>query len=99
MRTPIKTLSAALLGATCLSGGTAYAQSVLVPPPPTHYSVDGRGVDVITGKTVLSTVDAVVGDPGSGNGMAYSRTYVGSGWRDNLTGSVATTPEGVTVSF
>jgi YD repeat-containing protein len=92
-------LAAALLGATFLSTGSAHAQSVLEAPPPTHYSVDARGVDVISGQTVLSTVDAVVGDPGAGNGMAYARAYIGDGWRDSATGTVDGTTTGATVSF
>ncbi|RZJ19407.1 MAG: hypothetical protein EON91_01605 [Brevundimonas sp.] len=92
-----------LLGASALAlltyGAPAAAQSVLVAPPPTHYSLDPRGVDVISGKVVLSTVDASIGDPSSG-GMQYIRSYVGNGWRDNLTGTVAGPSSGrMTVSF
>jgi len=76
----------------------AAAQSVLTAPPPTHYSVDPRGIDVLTGKFTLTTVDASVGDPEAG-GLAYARTYFGGGWRDSVTGTVNPYSGGVTVSI
>lgn len=79
-------------------GGPAAAQSVLAAPPPTHYSIDSRGIDVLSGKVVLSTVDASIGDL-SGGGMQYVRSYIGNGWRDNLTGRVSSSSSGVIVSF
>lgn len=61
----------------------ATAQNVLAAPPPTKYVLDDRGVDVRLGTFNLSTTDVSIG-PAEG-GMTYSRTFAGSGWRDNLT--------------
>lgn len=81
------TLKAALLISSALIGSPSLAQSVLSAPPPTQYIVDERGVDVLAGTFNLSTTDVVIGPPDQG-GMVYSRSFAGTGWRDNLMSSV-----------
>jgi len=80
-------LRAILLLGTALTATPALAQAVLQAPPPTEYIVDERGVDVLAGTFNLSTTDVVIGPPGQG-GMTYSRTFAGTGWRDNLTSAI-----------
>jgi RHS repeat-associated protein len=82
--------TAALAAATTvvlLSASGAWAQGVLTGPPPTEYVLDSRGVDVVSGAFNLATADVVIGQAGQG-GLVYSRTFSGSGWRDNLTGTI-----------
>ena len=84
MRHPLK---AALLISSALIATPSLAQSVLSAPPPTQYIVDERGVDVLAGTFNLSTTDVVIGPPDQG-GMVYSRSFAGTGWRDNLMSAV-----------
>ncbi|NBW13318.1 MAG: hypothetical protein EBR82_35450, partial [Caulobacteraceae bacterium] len=73
---------AGLFGAT----GRAHAQQ---PVPADHYTLDPRGVDLITGSFNYSTTDVVIGQPNSG-GLIYGRTYTIEGWRDNFAGGIST---------
>lgn len=64
----------------------SFAQNGVLPgPPPSHYTLDERGVDLIQGSFNTSLTDVVIGQPGEG-GIAYTRTFAGHGWRDNMTG-------------
>ena len=74
------------------------AQAQLSGPPPSNFSVDERGVDLVRGTFVLGATDVVIGQPGAG-GLSYSRDYVGQGWRDNLTGTIEAISGGYFVSI
>ena len=76
----------------------AWAQDQLHAPPPSHFSLDERGVDLIAGTFNVSSTDVVIGQPGAG-GLAYQRTFVGPGWRDNITGTIAASGSTFTVSI
>lgn len=76
----------------------AWAQDQLHAPPPNHFTLDERGVDLISGAFNLTSTDVVIGQPGAG-GMAYSRAYVGPGWRDSITGTISNTGGIVEVSL
>ncbi|WP_428156234.1 RHS repeat domain-containing protein [Brevundimonas sp.] len=84
------TLKAALLVTSAFTGliaGAASAQSVLQAPPPSTYSLDERGVDLISGTFVYSRNEVAIGQLDQG-GLAYLRTFIGSGSRDNLQGAI-----------
>ncbi|MBX3429715.1 MAG: hypothetical protein KF779_09050 [Hyphomonadaceae bacterium] len=70
-----------------LAPSIAFAQSV--PPPSTYYSIDGNGVDIVSGAYLGATHSVSVGQPGMG-GLIYTRTYDSSAqyWRDNVTGTI-----------
>lgn len=86
MKTAFK---AALLLSSALVGAPALAQTPLYAPPPQFYSLDARGVDVISGRAVRSATLVSIGDP-NGLGLSYSRTYFNGYWRDNVTGTLTT---------
>src|SRR5690606_36182119 len=77
--------------------GAALAQ-VQAAPPPTHYPLDERGVDLVRGTFHHSATDVEIGVPGQG-GLSYSRTWVGGGWRTNLMGAVSYVGSVYTVSL
>ena len=78
------------LAITLGAGFEAQAQNAMLTPPPTDYSVDGRGVDLLTGRPVRNTSLVSIGQPGAG-GLSYDRTYVSGTWRDNVTGTMTAT--------
>lgn len=89
----IRSAVGAVVGASLLlaSGfGSAWAQGAITGPPPIHSEVDANGVDLISGNLNVSTTDVTVGQ-GAG-ALAYARTFIGSGWTDNLTGTVSGGP-------
>lgn len=83
---------ALLLGA----GFEAQAQSILLASPPEDYSIDARGVDLLSGSAVRNTSMVSIGQPGAG-GLSYDRTYIGGSWRDNVTGAMRATGSGRSV--
>ncbi|MBL8546154.1 MAG: RHS repeat protein, partial [Hyphomonadaceae bacterium] len=99
----VRTLAggAIILAAALIAGASsAQAQSPpppLAPPPPVFQSVDGNGVDLVSGAFNFSSVDVVIGNPGSG-GLAYGRSYIGPGWRDNYVGTINSSGATYTVS-
>lgn len=58
------------------------------PVPPSHYTVDPRGVDLVTGNFVYGVTEVVIGQPGAG-GLAYGRVYTNDGWRDTSIGGIS----------
>lgn len=78
-----------LLASTALMSVPAHAAFAQQPVPPEHYTLDPRGVDLVHGTFNYTTTEVVIGQPGNG-GMAYGRTFVGSGngWRDTLLGTI-----------
>jgi len=76
-------VSGVLLVTTCLAA-IAQAQTVpLTPSPPTHFTLDANSVDLVTGTFNLSQTEVSIAASGS-QGLAYARSWRGSGWRDNL---------------
>jgi RHS repeat-associated protein len=80
-------LLAGASGIALAAASPSLAQGVLAPPPPTEYTLDDRGVDLAVGSFNLATTDVVIGDPAQG-GLTYERVFAGTGWRDNLTGTL-----------
>lgn len=78
-------LLAAVLLAKLLLTTTAAAQVV----PPEHYTLDPRGVDLVSGRFYPSALEVVIGQPGAG-GMAYGRTYIDGQWFTNQLGTINT---------
>ncbi|KAK0341814.1 hypothetical protein LTR94_024867, partial [Friedmanniomyces endolithicus] len=89
-------LKAALLVSSALIATPALAQQQ--PTPPEHYTVDANGVDLVQGTFNYSTTDVVIGKPGQG-GIAFGRSYVNGGWRDNLAGTIAVSGATHVVSY
>ncbi len=58
------------------------------PTPPEHYTLDARGVDLVTGEFAYQVNDVVIGDPTQG-GLVHGRAFVNGGWRDTLSGTIA----------
>lgn len=88
-----RSFTSALLGGTALAGLCAFgaqAQTPLKAPPPQFSSVDARGVDLTNGKLITSITPVQIGDP-NGAGIAYSRTYYNTQYRDNVTGTLTLT--------
>lgn len=81
--------AAALMLAAGLAGPVAAQTAPLFAPPPSNYSVDSNGVDLTSGKFILSLTPVKIGQPGA-SGMQYTRTFIeGLGWRDNLIGTLS----------
>lgn len=68
------------------------------PTPPEHYTLDVRGVDLVTGGFTYQTADVVIGDPGQG-GLVHGRVYINGGWRDTLAGTIRVQGSIYTVSL
>lgn len=68
------------------------------PTPPEHYTLDARGVDLVTGGFAYQTTDVVIGDPAHG-GIVHGRVYVNGGWRDTLAGTIKVEGSVYTVSL
>jgi RHS repeat-associated protein len=69
---------------------TALAPAVAAqeqPIPPENYTLDPRGVDLVSGTFNHGATEVVIGQPGAG-GLVYGRSFV-SGWRDNLIGGLS----------
>lgn len=59
---------------------TAHGAAAQQPLPPEHYTLDPRGVDMVSGSFNFGTTDVVIGQPGAG-GLIHARQYL-EGWRD-----------------
>ena len=78
--------------ASTLWAGASLAQTQ--PTPPIYYTLDGNGVDLVTGELHTTTTEVVIGQPGAG-GMSYGRVAldvvnvgVDVGWRDLAVGGI-----------
>ena len=97
MTTPTRraALGCALLATSALSGlvaAPAFAQ-IATTPPASFRSVDGNGVDLVSGKFSFSMVEGSIGD-GNG-GVSLVRSWAGdAGWVDNWGGGLYPTTEG-----
>ncbi|WP_295226055.1 RHS repeat-associated core domain-containing protein [uncultured Brevundimonas sp.] len=92
------TLKAALLISSALVATPALAQQQQQPTPPERYTLDPRGVDLVSGTFNRSAVDFAIGSQGGG-GLVQGRSWVGKGWRDTLSGTVAISGSTYTVSY
>lgn len=67
-------------------GGEVRAQSQ--PVPPEHYTLDPRGVDLVSGQFVYQTTEVAIGQSDAG-GLSYGRLYLSNGgWRNTLLGTL-----------
>lgn len=86
---------ASIAVALAVASGAAAQQ----PIPPEHYTLDPRGVDLVSGSFNYATTEVVIGQPGAG-GLAYGRIFIGSGgWRDTLLGTINVSGSTYTVSI
>lgn len=85
----------AVFSAVCLAvcQGAALAQGTLQTPPPIFSAVDANGVDLVTGRFNYSNTDVSIG-PLDAGGLAYVRSYITNGWRDNTIGTMASNGAG-----
>ncbi|KAK0332766.1 hypothetical protein LTR94_023609 [Friedmanniomyces endolithicus] len=90
------TLKAALLLSSGLIATPVLAQQQ--PIPPEHYTLDARGVDLVTGVHAFSTTEVVIGNPGQG-GLSYGRVWTRSGWRDTNSGTINATGNSYTLKY
>ncbi len=88
----------ALLVAMAGYAGGAQAQAVGGAAPPVKSSIDANGVDLTRGTFTISTVDLAVGQGGLG-GLAYSRSFRDTAWRDNQVGTINSSGVTYTVSI
>ncbi|MDP3370806.1 MAG: RHS repeat-associated core domain-containing protein [Brevundimonas sp.] len=87
-----------VVGVFALLAHAQNAEAQTQPTPPEHYTLDPRGVDLVTGMFATSASDVVIGQPGQG-GIAFGRVWVNGGWRDNLAGTIRVAGSTYTVSF
>lgn len=85
-RHPFKALLFAAASTVALSAAGA-VQAQVQPTPPEHYTLDPRGVDLVTGQFIYQATDLVIGQPGAG-GIVHARVWANDGWRDTLSGTI-----------
>lgn len=79
-----------------LAAGAAQAQTISQPTPPEHYTLDPRGVDLVTGHFNFQTTEVMIGQPGQG-GLALTRGRIQLQWRDSNQGSLTVSGSTYTV--
>lgn len=79
--------TAGLLASTMLTALAPVVAAQEQPIPPEHYTVDPRGVDLVSGTFNHGATEVVIGQPGAG-GLAYGRSFAG-GWRDSQIGGLS----------
>ncbi|ALJ11563.1 RHS repeat domain-containing protein [Sphingopyxis macrogoltabida] len=89
---------AALCASTILGVGLAPQLWAQATPPPIRSAIDENGVDVITGNLNLAQTDLSIGADAR-QGMVFRRTNNGTGWWNNLVGSIDKQGIAFTVSF
>jgi RHS repeat-associated protein len=96
---PLRWISGATSAAAALIvlSGQAQAQVQSVQPP-VFDAIDNLGVDAISGQFRLNSVEVAIGQPSAG-GLVHSRSWIGSGWRDDLAGTINSSSGVYTVSF
>ena len=70
-------LIATTLVATAAQFDVGHAQTVVQPTPPEHYTLDARGVDLVSGRFTYETTEVVIGQPSQG-GLAQTRGNYGN---------------------
>lgn len=69
------------------TAGAAHAQSITQPTPPEHYTLDPRGVDMVSGYFNFQATEVAIGQP-EGGGLVLTRGRIQLGWRDSNQGSL-----------
>ncbi|MGV9008907.1 RHS repeat domain-containing protein [Brevundimonas sp.] len=90
-------LAACALGLSGLVCGAAPALAQSQPIPPEHYTLDPRGVDLVSGMFNYGATEVTIGQPGAG-GLSYGRVYTNTGWRDSSAGSISSVGSDMTIS-
>ncbi|WP_303713512.1 RHS repeat-associated core domain-containing protein [Brevundimonas naejangsanensis] len=93
------TLKFALLASSALLSTPAWAQQQ--PMPPEHYTLDSRGVDLVSGRFTYVAPEVSIGPAGTG-GLSYGRLYLGpvaGGWRNTLLGTLNVSGSNYAVSI
>ena len=80
-----------------LGAGAVAAQSVATSPPPIRSTIDGNGVDLVSGALRVATPQLSIGQ-GEG-ALTYTRFLTATGWVDNLIGTINVNGSAITVSF
>ncbi len=87
----LKTWLFAATSGVALAAGAAQAQT---PVPPTHYTLDARGVDLVSGQWMPVAGGTSIGP--SDTGLSYSQVLLDNGtWWDNGQGGIKTCGIGV----
>jgi RHS repeat-associated protein len=77
------------IGALTLAMWGNEAEAQTQPIPPEHYTLDPRGVDLVSGGFNYVTTEVVIGQPGAG-GLTHARQYIANeGWRDVEVGGLS----------
>lgn len=84
--------------AAAFIGGQALAFEPKLTPPDVNQPVSSIGVNVANGSYSFHVLDVSIGQPQYG-GLTYERTWLGSGWRDNVTGTINSDSATYTVSI
>lgn len=91
-----KCVGALVLASALLAYGAASAQSQ--PVPPEHYTLDPRGVDLVTGAYIHPVPEVAIGQPGAG-GLVHERLFLSGGIRFNQLGTITVSGSAYTVSI
>ena len=67
-------------------------------PPPVITGINTAGYDLITGRFTYTATEVSIGQEGMG-GLVFTRTFFGSGWRDNYAGTINSSGAVYTVSL
>ena len=95
-RRTLKTWLFAATSGVALAAGAAQAQTISQPTPPEHYTLDERGVDLVSGHFNFQTTEVMIGQPGAG-GLSLTRGRIQLGWRDNNQGTLTVSGSTYTV--
>ena len=90
-------LIAGLLAGLMLAVLAPAAMAQTQPIPPEHYTLDPRGVDLVSGTFNYGTTEVLIG-PSGGGGLAYGRVWTSRGWRDTSVGSISFSGSDLVVS-
>lgn len=99
MRNTNEFAAMSIAAVAALSGGSAWAQSVVaIPAPPAYAAVDANGVDLVGGGFATSVPEVAIGPAGDG-GLTYSRNLFSTYSRHSLIGTIEVSGSKYTVSF
>lgn len=91
-------LAACTFGLFGLVSGASPVLAQTQPIPPEHYTLDPRGVDLVSGMFSYGTTEVAIGQSGAG-GLSHGRTYTSRGWRDSTAGSISAAGSDMTISI
>lgn len=87
-RTNLRTWLFAATSGIALAAGAVQAQTIDQPTPPEHYTLDERGVDLVSGHFNFQTTEVEIGGPPEAGGLALTRGRFSLRWRDSNQGSL-----------